>query len=204
MSLAPSSHASRFSLEPPWATHLPTCRGIGQVGQQTPAGKEPSGAAVRLPDVAEHLQDGFGQRQDPFLVTLADDAEPHLLGIDRRDGQASTARSASRSASFSPQWNSRRCGRCRSSGSRSSRKRRSTPPARQRHLASACVFGPCFYLNSKLASADAYAPSPTKWEATAKKPPTLVMLSILLGKSAIVVMRAPADAAVGIAPRPSP
>ena len=64
-----------------------TCRGIGQVGQQTPAGKEPSGAAVRLPDLAEHLQDGFGQRQDSFLVTLADDAEPHLLGIDRRDGQ---------------------------------------------------------------------------------------------------------------------
>ena len=61
-----------------------TCRGIGQVA---PAGKEPSGAAVRLPDLAEHLQDGFGQRQDPFLVTLADDAEPHLLGIDRRVGQ---------------------------------------------------------------------------------------------------------------------
>src|SRR5215471_9660133 len=39
-----------------------TGRGLGQVGQQTPAGKEPAGAAVRLPDFAEHLQDGCGQR----------------------------------------------------------------------------------------------------------------------------------------------
>jgi len=62
-------------------------RGIGQVRTQTPGGKEPLGAAVRLPHVAEHLQDRLGQGQDSFLVALADDAEPHLGGVDRRDGQ---------------------------------------------------------------------------------------------------------------------
>ena len=59
--------------------------GIGQVRQQTPTGKEPLGAAVGLPEVAEHLQDGCGQRQDPFFVSLADDAEPHLRRVDGGD-----------------------------------------------------------------------------------------------------------------------
>src|SRR5271157_2804033 len=60
-------------------------RGIGQMRQQTPTGKEPLGAVVDLPEFAEHLQDGGGQRQDSFLVSLADDAEPHLLRVDSRD-----------------------------------------------------------------------------------------------------------------------
>ena len=60
-------------------------RGIGQMRQQTSTGKEPRGAAVGLPEVAEHLQDGGDQRQDPFLVSFADDAEPHLLGVDGGD-----------------------------------------------------------------------------------------------------------------------
>src|SRR5271157_1069526 len=59
--------------------------GIGQMSQQTPTGKKPLGAAVGLPEVAEHLQDGCGQRQDSFFVALADDAEPLLPGVDRRD-----------------------------------------------------------------------------------------------------------------------
>ncbi len=63
------------------------CRGIRQVGQATPTGKEPPGAAVNLPDLAEHLQDRFGQRQDSFLVALTHDAESHLPGVDGRDGQ---------------------------------------------------------------------------------------------------------------------
>jgi hypothetical protein len=62
-------------------------RSVGQVSLQTPTGKEPPGTPMGHPDLAEHSQDGFGQRQDAFLVALAEDAEPHLLGIDCRDGQ---------------------------------------------------------------------------------------------------------------------
>ena len=32
-------------------------------------------------------QDRLGQRQNPLLVSLADQAEHHLLRVDRRDGQ---------------------------------------------------------------------------------------------------------------------
>ena len=64
-----------------------SCGGIGQVGRQSPAGKEPPSAAVRFPDLAEHLEDGFAQRQNSLLVSLADDAEDHLFGVDCGDGQ---------------------------------------------------------------------------------------------------------------------
>ena len=64
-----------------------SCGGIGQVSRQSPAGKEPASAAVRFPDLAEHLEVGFGQRQNSLLVPLADDAENHLFGVDRGDGQ---------------------------------------------------------------------------------------------------------------------
>ena len=37
--------------------------------------------------VAEHLQDRFGQGENTLLVPLADDAQNHLLRVDRRDGQ---------------------------------------------------------------------------------------------------------------------
>src|SRR5271156_2333504 len=60
---------------------------IGEVGRRSPAGKEPPLAAVGFPDLAEHLEDRFGQRQNPLLVSLADDAQNHLLGVDRRDRQ---------------------------------------------------------------------------------------------------------------------
>ena len=62
----------------------PPC-GLGQMRQQTPTGKEPLRAAVGLPELAEHLQDGGDQRQNAFLVSLADDAEPHLKRVDGRD-----------------------------------------------------------------------------------------------------------------------
>ena len=42
---------------------------------------------MRLPHLPEHVQDRFGQRESPFLVSLADDAENHLLGVNRRDRQ---------------------------------------------------------------------------------------------------------------------
>jgi hypothetical protein len=60
---------------------------IGQMGQRSPAGKEPARAVVDLPDVAEHLKDRFGQGENTLLVSLADDAQHHLPGVDRRDGE---------------------------------------------------------------------------------------------------------------------
>ena len=39
------------------------------------------------PDLAEHLEDRFGQRENTFLVSLADDAQDHLLRVDRGNGQ---------------------------------------------------------------------------------------------------------------------
>ena len=42
----------------------------GRWRHQTPTGKEPLRAAVDLPDLAEHLEDRFGQRENPFLVPL--------------------------------------------------------------------------------------------------------------------------------------
>ena len=42
---------------------------------------------MRLPDLPEHVQDRFGQRESSFLVSLADQAENHLLRINRRDRQ---------------------------------------------------------------------------------------------------------------------
>src|SRR3954452_24058624 len=63
------------------------CGGIGQMGRQSPAGKEPAPAAVGLPDLAEHLEDRFGQGENTLLVPLADDAENHLLRVDRGEGQ---------------------------------------------------------------------------------------------------------------------
>ena len=63
------------------------CGRIGQVGRQSPAGKEPPPAAVGFPDLAEHLEDRLGERENTLLVSLADDAQNHLLRVDRGDGQ---------------------------------------------------------------------------------------------------------------------
>ena len=40
-----------------------------------------------FPDLAEHLDGRFGQRENPLLVSLADDTQNHLLGVDRGDGE---------------------------------------------------------------------------------------------------------------------
>ena len=63
------------------------CGRIGQVGRQPPTGKEPPPAAMGFPDLAEHLEDRFGQRENTLLVSLADDAQDHLLRVDRGNGQ---------------------------------------------------------------------------------------------------------------------
>jgi len=62
------------------------CR-VGQVGKGSVTGEEPLLAVVRLPDLSKHVQDRLGQRENPFLVSLADQAENHLFRIHRRDRQ---------------------------------------------------------------------------------------------------------------------
>ena len=42
---------------------------------------------MRLPDLSQHLQHRFGQRESTLLVALADHAEQQLLGVHRRDGE---------------------------------------------------------------------------------------------------------------------
>jgi hypothetical protein len=60
---------------------------IGEMGCRAPAGKEPSPAAVGFPDLTQHLEYWFGQRENPLLVSLADDVQNHLPGVDRGDGE---------------------------------------------------------------------------------------------------------------------
>ena len=61
--------------------------GIGKMGDDSSTGKQPPIAPVNLPDLAEHVQNRFGQRKGSLFVPLADDAQYHLLRVDRRDGQ---------------------------------------------------------------------------------------------------------------------
>ncbi len=61
--------------------------GIGKMSDDSPTGEQPPIAPVDLPDLAEHVQNRLGQRKCSLLVPLADDAEHHLLRVDRRDGQ---------------------------------------------------------------------------------------------------------------------
>ena len=42
---------------------------------------------MRLPYFSKHVQNGFGQRESPFLVSLANDAENHPLRVNRGDRQ---------------------------------------------------------------------------------------------------------------------
>jgi hypothetical protein len=81
---------SEIRAEATGVTRLGECgpRGcIGEMGRRSPAGKKPSLAAVGFPDLAEHLEDRFGQRENPLLIPLADDVQNHLPGVDRGDGE---------------------------------------------------------------------------------------------------------------------
>ena len=40
-----------------------------------------------FPDLAKHQQDRFGQRENPLFISLADDVQNHLPGVDRGDGE---------------------------------------------------------------------------------------------------------------------
>jgi hypothetical protein len=57
------------------------------MGRRSPTGKEPPLAVVGFPDLAEHLEDRFGQRENPLFISLADDVQNHLPGVDRGDGE---------------------------------------------------------------------------------------------------------------------
>src|SRR6516225_1983567 len=63
------------------------CGRIRQMGHRSPAGKEPLPAAVGFPDLAEHLENGFGQWEDALFVSLADDAQHSPPGVDCGDGR---------------------------------------------------------------------------------------------------------------------
>ena len=81
---------SEIRVEATGVTRLDECgpRGcIGEMGRRSPAGKEPPPAAVGFPDLTEHLEDRFGQRENPLLISLADDVQNHLPGVDCGDGE---------------------------------------------------------------------------------------------------------------------
>lgn len=61
------------------------CGGVWQVRDDATTGKQPRPAAMDLPDLSKHLQDGVCQREGPLLVSFADNVQYHLLRVDRRD-----------------------------------------------------------------------------------------------------------------------
>ena len=63
------------------------CGRIGQVSRRSPAGKEPPPAAVGFPDLTEHLEDRFGERENTLFVAFADDVQHHLFRVNRGNGQ---------------------------------------------------------------------------------------------------------------------
>ena len=63
-------------------------RRVRQVRNNSSAGEQPSVAPVGLPDFSKHAQNRFRQREGSFLVSLANNAENHLLRIDRGDRQS--------------------------------------------------------------------------------------------------------------------
>jgi len=48
-------------------------------------GKQPACAAMGLPDLPQHVQHGFCQRESTLLVAFANHPEQQLLGVHRRD-----------------------------------------------------------------------------------------------------------------------
>ena len=45
--------------------------------------EEPSGVAMRLPDLTQHLEHRFGERQGKLFVALAHQTQEHLSRINR-------------------------------------------------------------------------------------------------------------------------
>ena len=59
--------------------------GVGKRSGDPLAGEQPALAAMRLPDLSQHFQHGFGQRQSTLFVAFADHSQQQLLGVNRRD-----------------------------------------------------------------------------------------------------------------------
>jgi len=61
------------------------CRGVGQVRDDATTGKQPRPAAMDLPDLSKHLQDGVCQRENPLLVPFGEQRNSRGEGKNRFD-----------------------------------------------------------------------------------------------------------------------
>jgi len=59
----------------------------GNMSGALAVGEEPLGAAMDLPDLAEHSPCRLAQGQDALFVAFADDSKEHPLGVNGGDGQ---------------------------------------------------------------------------------------------------------------------
>ena len=62
-------------------------RAPGKVTGALAVGEEPLGAAMDLPDLAEHGEGWLAQGQGSLFIAFADDPQEHLLRVDGGDGQ---------------------------------------------------------------------------------------------------------------------
>ena len=62
-----------------------SCGGVGQRRGDSPAGEQPALAAMRLPDLSQHVQHHLRQRESPFFVAFADHVQQQGLGVHRGD-----------------------------------------------------------------------------------------------------------------------
>jgi len=58
---------------------------VGKRSHDSLAGEQPALAAMRLPDLAEHVQHHIGQRESTLLVAFADHVQQQSLGVYRGD-----------------------------------------------------------------------------------------------------------------------
>ena len=80
---------------------------FGQMRQNPPTGKEPSRTLVRFPDLPQHRQQRFGQRQRPLFVALPDHPTDFAVPSKIRTSEALSARaSLMRNPEFSNKPNS--------------------------------------------------------------------------------------------------
>ena len=63
-------------------------RRVRQVRNDSSTGEYPPLAPVGLPDFSKHVENRFRQREGPFFVSLANNAEKHPLRVDRGDRQS--------------------------------------------------------------------------------------------------------------------
>ena len=77
-------------IEPALASRLDESSSCGAVRQRRDdrlTGKQPASVAMSLPDLPQHVEHHFRQRESAFLVAFADHTQQQLLGVHRRDRQ---------------------------------------------------------------------------------------------------------------------